>query len=258
MKSINIKGEKDLANIIFKKFGIEIKDIPQKIVICPFSFERMLGKNFWKSALTKDFKVKKIKSKEYIHNSYNYLFSKKDNKIFFCVGGRGASTFADSLFVLCRIPKVKEIIFLGSAGSLEDLENGDINIPPTCIKKDGVTDIILKKPTVSSDKKLNDKITNLFHKSINPNIKIKNLLNATMPFFFSENYKNLKRLSDGGVFTVDLELSVVYAFAEKFGKKSCGILRIYDKPFKQIKINKISKDKDKKIKELIKNCLFKL
>jgi purine-nucleoside phosphorylase len=57
-------------------------------------------------------------------------------------------------------------------------------------------------------------------------------IHATVPFFLSETRKLLTDLQEQGVVSVDMELSVLYALANHYGKKAADIIRIGDLPLK--------------------------
>ncbi|MDH5482334.1 MAG: hypothetical protein OEY22_05595 [Candidatus Bathyarchaeota archaeon] len=65
-------------------------------------------------------------------------------------------------------------------------------------------------------------------------IKILSETHATVPFFLSETKELLKRLQEQDASSVDMELSVLYALANHYEKKTVGIIRIGDLPLKEL------------------------
>ena len=57
-------------------------------------------------------------------------------------------------------------------------------------------------------------------------------MHATVPFFLSETKELLTDLQKQGAISVDMELSVLYALANRYNKKAAGIVRIGDLPLK--------------------------
>jgi purine-nucleoside phosphorylase len=51
---------------------------------------------------------------------------------------------------------------------------------------------------------------------------------ATVPFFLAETQELLVNLAKQGIVSIDMELSVLFALANRYEKKTAGIIRIGD------------------------------
>jgi purine-nucleoside phosphorylase len=132
---------------------------------------------------------------------------------------------------------VKEVIFVGTGGGLsEDTRTVDINIASSCIRLDKVLEILLPlQASARADPELAKKLKIAIEKKVHSlGIKVHMGKHATVPFFLSETKRLLIDLQKQGALSVDMELSVLYALANHYGKKAVGIIRIGDLPLKRL------------------------
>jgi purine-nucleoside phosphorylase len=209
-------------------FGLDPESMPASVVVSPVKvqqcfkgFHKILARN----ALT------------FTRVGNNFLVRKNDRKALFCEGGTGASNFADSSYVLCHCANVKEILFVGTGGGIgEDVQTADVNIPPSCVRLDKVLEILLPpEAPAEADPTLSRKLEDIIEREASSlGIAVHNGIHATVPFFLSETRKLLTDLQKRGVVSVDMELSVLYALGNHYGKKVAGTIRIGDLPLKRL------------------------
>jgi purine-nucleoside phosphorylase len=102
---------------------------------------------------------------------------------------RGASYFTDAALLLCNIPNVKEILFLGiGAGIGNKCRSRDIHISEYCSRYEQVAnhfvgsefiaalDTVLRKEIIGLIKKINS----------NDDVRVYSETHASLPFLFSE------------------------------------------------------------------------
>lgn len=238
-------------------FGLDPAAIPPNIVITPPKVEECFSD--LQTILTSNgLMLEKVDS--------GYLVWKDGRGALFCEGGLGASVFADSSYILCHCRSVKEIIFVGTgAGISEDVESGDVNIPPSCIRLDKVLEIFLPaEASANADPHVSRKLKVQIEKAVrNLGIRVHSGIHATVPFFLSETRELLTKLQRQGAVSVDMELSVLYALANHYNKKVAGIMRIGDLPLKGLPTWKsrsyklqLKKEVHKRILQGIINHLF--
>jgi purine-nucleoside phosphorylase len=116
----------------------------------------------------------------------------------------------------------------------KDTKTVDINIPSSCIRLDKVLEILLPpEAPAKADPELAKKLKTIIEEKVhNLGIKVHMGKHATMPFFLSETKQLLIDLQKQGVLSVDMELSILYALANHYDKKTAGIIRIGDLPLK--------------------------
>lgn len=219
-------GSKALKWAVQSGFGLDPASMPSSVVITPLKVEECF----------KDFRsIMNAGGLNFRRAGNGFLVWSDAKQALFCEGGTGASNFADSSYVLCHCTKVKEILFVGTGGGIGmDVETADINMPPSCIRLDKVLEIFLPlEAPANADPRLLEKLTRILEKEVrNLGIKVHYGIHATVPFFLSETKQLLINLQKQGAVSVDMELSVLYALANRYKKKAAGIVRIGDLPLR--------------------------
>jgi len=255
-----LKG-KSLDKVVYDLFGLHLKEIPKNIVICPFNFNNIFGKK-WIYKIKRDgFEIKRIKIPDHYFGKIGKNLLVEKRKLFFCIGGRGASDFADSAFLLCRIPQVKKIIFVGTAAGIGKNITPGIHIPLSCKRLEKVLEVLIPmRYSAKADKELFNQIHNILTTLINDSqIKIYTGIHATVPFFFCETRELLLNLQKEGFLSVDMELSVLYTLANFYGKRTCGILRVFgDMPLQKKEFWKKNIKLKKDMMNVMLSCIIRL
>jgi len=207
-------------------FGLEPDSMPERVVISPFAVEEFF-EDFQDTIATRKLTCRKL--------DRSFLVGRGDTRVLFCRGGIGASIFADFSYILCHCPNVREIIFVGTGGGLgRDVNTVDINIPPACLRLDKVLEIMLppEAPAKATPELANQIRKHIEREIRNLGVRVHSGLHATVPFLLSETKQLLTGLQNRGVISVDMELSVLYALANRYGKQTAGIIRIGDLPMR--------------------------
>jgi purine-nucleoside phosphorylase len=221
-----LKG-KALDWVVRSHFGLPLKKMPDKVVVTPLAVKAFFGNDFRKRVENRDFAVKKADD--------NFLVKKNKQWALFCVGGMGASAFADSVYILCHVPQVSEIIFAGTgAGIGKPVNTADVHVPHTCKRLDKVLEVLIPLDVpAKADKQVIGELLPLVRGEVEGlRIKVHSGIHATVPFVFSETRDLLLSLQRQGVLSVDMELSVLYALANYYDKRAAGVIRIGDCPLK--------------------------
>jgi len=247
----------DREEIIWTEFGIKEKKISNKVVVTPLPLEVVFPRDIEKRL--KEFgisfewyKVPHIILRKYEGN----LFLKRNNKKGFIMFlGRGLIDFTERIRLLCSIPKVKEILFIGSAASLnEKIKPLEFNIPLYVLPFENIStvysDFINDLPI--ANKALWKRVINLvkeegsiFHAKIH----------ATIPFIYMETKRFLEYLKGIGVSTIDMEVSGLFRIANHYKKKAAALLVVWDTPlFGEVRVSEelIEKMKEKTLKIALK------
>ena len=204
--------------------GLEESQIPDTLVLSPFPIERLFSE-FLTIVNTEGFASQTVKC--------GYLVRSKDAEVLFCRTGIGASIFADITNVLCNCQNTKTILFVGTAGGLCDqVQTMDLNVPLSCLRLDKVLEVLLPLDApANADSQLADQIrTSLENNMTEVGITVHTQPHATVPFITCETEAFLLDLQQRGIWTVDMELSVLYALASHYQIRSAGILLVEDLP----------------------------
>ncbi len=239
--------------ILKEEFGVE--ELTKRVIVCPIEWNKVLPDD-WIDRLSKKYKVQTIKSADShlskMENNYRIK-----NTLFLFIN-RGIAEAADRFYVLAKNPKVKEVIFLGSAASLvDDLDTGDINIPRFAIPWEDISSeyVNVFEFLPVGNENLIDELTKRTKKYAQVyGLKVKNSNNATVELFYGETIELLNFFKQMNVSTIDMELSALYRLAAAFGKKAAGILEVSDRPLhkeeffsKKHKSKKYRRDESKEV-----------
>jgi len=227
-----IRDEELKRKIIKIEFGVEDFKFPDKIIVTPLPVEDTFPDGFEEKLKEMGIEYKWFKSYDRQLKFFKgNLYIEKDNKSGFIIfTGRGLIDFTERIRILCLIENIKEILFLGSAGSLdENVITGDINIPKYAIPFEDVSSwyIDISEAIPKADEHMFNKILRL---SSDAKVNIHSKLHATVPFPYSETKEFLEYLKEIGVATIDMEVSSFYRLANYYGKKALAILRVSDMP----------------------------
>ncbi|MFX0168620.1 MAG: hypothetical protein ACFE89_04590 [Candidatus Hodarchaeota archaeon] len=204
--------------------GLKEEQIPETLVLTPFKVDQIFSEFL---------PVIKAENLRYQEVKCGFLLRSKDKQVLFCRTGIGASIFADIANVFCNCQNTKTILFVGTGAGLSDkVQTVDINIPPSCLRLDKVLEILFPQdvPAIADSNLAKYIQTTLEDAMADLDITIHNQLHATVPFLTCETKSFLLGLQRQGVYTVDMELSVLYALTHHYNLRSAGIIRVGDLP----------------------------
>jgi len=117
-----VKNEELRRKVIMSEFGIEELKFPDKIIVTPLPVENTFPDGFEERLKEMGIEYKWLKPSDYQLKLFKgNLYIKKGNRSGFIIfTGRGLIDFTERIRILCLIENIKEILFLGSAGSLDD------------------------------------------------------------------------------------------------------------------------------------------
>ncbi|MCL4362772.1 hypothetical protein M1585_04800 [Candidatus Parvarchaeota archaeon] len=215
--------------ILIEEFGVET--LTKRVIVCPIEWDRVLP-NDWIDRLSKEYKVKAIKPGDRHLSKLENNYQIKDTLFLFM--NRGIAEATDRFYILARNPKVKEILFLGTAASLvDDLDTGDINIPKFVLPWEELSSEYVNAfefLPVGNNNLINELTKKAKAYSQIYNLKVKNANNATVELFYGETVELLEFFREMNISTIDMELSALYRLAKAFGKKAAGIVEVSDRP----------------------------
>jgi len=234
-------------------FGMPLKKMPDKVVVTPLKVKDFFGDDFKKRVEGRGITLKKI--------NYNFLVKKNKRVALFCTGGVGASLFADNTYILCHVPRVDEIIFVGTGGGIgKEVNTADVHIPHACKRLDKVLEVLipLDVPAKVDEQTIGELLPLINEEVEGLEVKVHSGMHATVPFVCSETKDLLLSLQRQGVLSVDMELSVLLALADYYDKRAAGIIRIGDCPLKGLMFWDSIKSKVKFKAEIHRRILYAL
>ncbi|MCL4396864.1 hypothetical protein M1494_00770 [Candidatus Parvarchaeota archaeon] len=217
------------TEILIEEFGV--KQLTKRVIVCPIEWDRVFP-NDWVERLGKEYKVETLETGDRHLSKIEKNYKIKDTLFLFI--NRGIAEATDRFYILAKNPKVKDIIFLGTAASLvDDLDSGDINIPKFVLPWEELSSEYVNAfeflPVGNAD--LINNLTKRAKKYAQSyGLKVKNDNNATVELFYGETTELLEFFKQMNVSTIDMELSALYRLANAFKKKSAGIVRVSDRP----------------------------
>lgn len=167
-----------------------------------------------------------------VRGMYGYTGTYKGKRI--SVQGTGMGLPSHSIYVneLIQFYKVKRLIRIGTAGSIND----DVNIRDIVLAQSASTNSGINKrrfhgmdyaPTASFDLLL-DAYNRGKAKGVN--MKVGNVLSSDL--FYDDTNVGIKLWADYGCLAVEMETAELYTLAAKFGVEALAILTISDHIFK--------------------------
>ncbi len=215
--------------ILIEEFGVE--KLTKRVIICPIEWNRVLPDD-WIDRLKKKYKVETFKTGDRHLSKIEKNYRIKDTLFLFI--NRGVAEATDRFYILAKNPKVKDIIFLGTAASLvDDLDAGDINIPKFVLPWEELSSEYVNAfefLPVGNTELINNLTKRAKKYAQTYNLKVKNDNHATVELFYGETVELLKFFKQMSISTIDMELSALYRLAIAFGKKAAGILEVGDRP----------------------------
>lgn len=242
---------KALDWVVRSHFGLPLKKMPDRVVVTPLETKAFFGDDFMRRVKNRNFAVEKVDN--------NFLVKKNKQQALFYAGGVGASAFADSTYILCQVPQVSEIIFAGTGGGIgRTVNTADVHVPHTCKRLERVLEILIPPDVpAKADGKVIGELLPLIKEEVQDlEINVHSGIHATLPFVCSETADLLLNLQKQGVLSVDMELSVLYALADHYGKRTAGIIRIGDCPLKGLMFWNSVKSKVRLKGEIHKRILY--
>jgi len=222
----------DREEIIQTEFGIREEDISNKIIVTPLPFEALFPKNIEERLRKLGISFEWYKVPHIMLRNFkgNLLLKKNNKKGFIMFLGRGLIDFTERIRILCLIPKVREILFIGSVASLDkNVKPLEFNIPLYVIPFENISTIYsnFMEDLPVADKILWKRIIDLARKE---NIRFHTKLHATVPFLYMETRRFLEYLRNIGVSTIDMEVSGLFRIANHYKKRAVALLVVWDTP----------------------------
>ncbi len=249
---------------LIEEFGISERDLPERVVVAPIQYESMLPKDFTELLFKKGFKVEEYRPGDLVIRKIgkNYVISSGQRKFALLLLGRGVVEFSDRIYLLSTSPRVKDILFIGTAASLNpEVPKEDINIPELVIPFENVSalHVDVNRAVPRADRKLHRQIIENLKK--HAPTKVHSKIHATVTLFYQETRELLEYMRDLGVATIDMELSAFYRISRFYGKRSAAILRIADMPLQGIhilseKYRDMRESEKERTKETILNAIL--
>ncbi|WP_231918249.1 purine-nucleoside phosphorylase [Saccharolobus solfataricus] len=252
-----IRNQEVRKRITKEELGIEEDEIPERVVVTPMPFNTQFPKNFEDTLTNLGIKVNRLKVEDQILRQFggNLLLEKDGNRGFIAFIGRGLIDFTERIRILATVSRIKDILFIGTAGSLSnEILIGDLNIPKYAIPFENVSDFYAD-PTIAipqADEKL---LNEVYEYAEETGVKTHSTLHATLLFPYSETTEFLNYLLNIGVSTIDMEVSAFYKMSRFYGKRAVAVLRISDMPL--IELHK-QEELIKARREIAVNAVFRI
>jgi len=185
--------------------------LPKRAIICPIAW------------LTKQV-LSHAKYKKYNCVADIYVLEGKE-LCYVSITGYGAPGFAMALESLIALG-VKEIIFIGLAGSLqEEVQPGDIVLCDEALCNDGTSPCYTDKETASANKTMLTKLARTLKKN---NINFHTGRNWSTDAIFRETKEEVKHYQKHNVLTVEMETAALYTICQKRKVRAVAAYSISD------------------------------
>ena len=220
-------------------------------------FNTQFPENFEEILVNMGIKVSRVNVGDQILKQFrgNLLLERDGNRGFIAFIGRGLIDFTERIRILSTISQVKDILFIGTAGSLSnEVLIGDLNIPKYVIPFENVSDFYVD-PTIAIPQADEALLNEIYEYAKETGTKVHSVLHATLLLPYSETTEFLNYLKNIGVYTIDMEVSAFYKIARFYGKRAVAVLRISDMPL--IELNK-QKELAIARREIAVNAIFRI
>ena len=215
------------------EIGVPEQELPKRIVVSPVPFEDVFPINFVARLNAAGVNVKEIRPEDHILRKIgsNYILEAGEKRTLLTLLGRGAVEFSDRVYLLSLTETVQDIIFVGSAASLQDhVRTGDLNVPELALPLENVSalHVDVNRAVPRADPALHRELLQAAREHSNNSVHSEK--HATVTLFYQETKELLEFLRDFGVATIDMEISALYRIARFYGKRAAAVVRVSDMP----------------------------
>ena len=259
---------KDLLNdpqtrsaYITEEIGVPEDELPNTLIVTPIPFDMVFPEGYLHRLKMAGCETYEKPSGDYVLQklSTNLLIRCNNREVLLAILGRGTVEFSDRIYMLAATGRVKQVIFLGSAASLQDhVVSGDINVPELALPIENVSalHVDVNRAVPRADKKLHRKLLAL-SREFTPT-QIHSERHATVTLFYQETRELLEFLRDFGVATIDMEISALYRIANYYDVAAAAMVRVGDMPLhgKHI-LDEESRRHREEAKKVAKEALFR-
>ncbi|HII74558.1 TPA: purine-nucleoside phosphorylase [Sulfurisphaera tokodaii] len=252
-----IRNKEIRKRVIKEELGAEEDEIPERVVVTPIPLNTQFPKNFEDILINMGIKVNRLKVGDQILQQFqgNLFLEKDGSRGFIAFIGRGLIDFTERIRILATISQIKDILFIGTAGSLSnEILIGDLNIPKYVVPFENISDFYVD-PTAAIPQADETLLDEIYEYAKETEAKAYSALHATILFPYSETTEFLNYLVNIGVSTIDMEVSAFYKVTKFYGKRAVAVLRISDMPL--IELHK-QKELIKVKREIAINAIFKI
>ncbi len=217
--------------IFLDEFGMEENKLTPRVVVSPIPFKYIFPEDYEERLRNTGIAFHYVHPDDAILSAFhgNLVLEKDGRRGYVLFLGRGVVEFTERIMMLSTSEKVRDILFLGSAGGIKDLYTGDLVVPYAIIPFENVSDIYVD--TVRHLPLPNDDLVKeVFDYAKETGLKVVSGLHATVPLIFMETREFLEYLAKIGALTVDMELSAFFRILNRNRKRGAALLRVSDIP----------------------------
>ncbi|MEB3807262.1 MAG: hypothetical protein GSR73_07080, partial [Desulfurococcales archaeon] len=170
--------------------------------------------------------------------------------------GRGSIEAVDRAWVISHDPGVKEVLFVGSAASLESrVKASSCNVPRYAI---GVGDpslayVGLVEGLPVADEEVAGRVSGIAGEA---GCRVYSLLHASVPYFYMETRRFLSYLSGVGVSTIDMELAYVLRVFDSMGKRAAGLVVVEDSPLHGVEYMSVGYERVRDLVDMVRRSVL--
>ena len=226
-----LKDPEAREGIFLAEFGIKEGELTPRIVVSPIPFDHVFPENYEelleKEGISFEYRKPDDPILSWLHG--NLVLEKDWRRGLVLFLGLGVVEFTERIMVLSTSERVKEILFLGSAGGIQGVRTGDLVIPNAVIPFENVSEIYVDvvRHLPLPDEGLSKEVEGYAKET---GLRVVRGIHATVPLIYMETEEFLRYLAQIGAITVDMELSAFFRILKKNGKRGTALLRVSDVP----------------------------
>ena len=227
-----VNDPKERNKVLQEELGFKEEELTPRIVVTPIPFSHVFPHDLEDriAALGIHYEWRHVTDPLLRPHHGNLLLEKDGKRGIVAFLGRGLIDFTERIRLISLTSVVKEVLFLGSAGSLDSaFRTGDLNIPRYVIPFENISTIYVDvtRAVPKADETLYKEVHNIAKKT---GLRVLSRLHATVPLIYMETKEFLEYLRGVGISTIDMELSAFYRITRFHGKKAIAVLRTADIP----------------------------
>ena len=228
----DLLGDPEARESIFlEEFGVGEEEMSKRAVVSPVPFQYIFPEDYEERFREMGISFNYVKPTDPILSVFqgNLILEGNGRKGIVLFLGRGVVEFTERIRILATSPRVKDLLFLGSAGGVQGVQSGDLHIPRAVIPFESVSEIYVDatRHLPLPDEELRKEVLGYAEET---GLRVVQGIHATLPLIYMETGEMFEYLAKLGALSVDMELSAFLRIVRAHRKNGVGVLRISDIP----------------------------